>query len=68
MWWNIFVLFVILIMIFLIGLNIKSLIMKWKANPQGNTRFHLGVDIVISFLAIGGLVYAFITYLNKLIQ
>lgn len=66
--WNIFVLFVILVMIFLIGLNVKSLIMKWKANPQGNTRFHLGVGFVISFLAIGGLIYAFILYLGKLIQ
>jgi len=63
--WNIFVLFVILVMIFLIGLNVKSLIMKWKANPQSSTRFHLGVGFLISFLAIGGLIYLFIVYLSK---
>lgn len=59
--WNIIVLISILVVIGLSIYNIRSLIRKWKANPQH--WFDLLVGIIIWGLAIGGLIYIFIRYL-----
>jgi len=64
MWWNIFVLFTIVVIVTLIGFNVKNLIVKMTKYPQ--TIFDMLMGIFISLLAIAGLIYIFIQTLGKL--
>lgn len=59
--WKFIVLASIVVVIGLSVYNIRSLIRKWKANPQH--WFDLLVGIVIWGLAIAGLIYIFIQQL-----
>jgi hypothetical protein len=61
--WNIIVGIVALVIIGLGIYNIRSLIRKWKANPQH--WFDLLMGIVIWGVAIGALIVIFIRYLPK---
>jgi hypothetical protein len=64
MWWNIFVLFTIVVIVTLIGFNVKNLIVKMIKYPQ--SIFDMLTGVVISLLAIAGLIYIFIQTLGKL--
>jgi hypothetical protein len=60
--WNIFVLISIVIVIGLIGLNVKSLIMKCK---HTESKFDLFIGILISLIAVSVLIHIFIDRLNQ---
>jgi hypothetical protein len=59
--WNIIVLILILPFIGLGIYNIRSLIKKWKANPQH--WIDLLVGIMVQVIATGVLIFIFIRYL-----